>query len=109
MKSAPAMSASARRIPMRIGATISLMRAKARLDHVLEDTGTKKLVYLYDFGDGWEHTIIIERLVDPEPGVFYPRIIEVRGRCPPEDCGGPLVMPNWSTLSQIPSTNAMPS
>ena len=38
---------------------------------------------------GWEHTITIERLADPEPGVLYPRLIEVSGRCPPEDCGGP--------------------
>jgi hypothetical protein len=62
---------------------------KARLDDIVEDVGTKKLVYLYDFGDGWEHTIKIERLSDPEPGVLYPRLTEVRGRCPPEDCGGP--------------------
>jgi hypothetical protein len=62
---------------------------KARLDEVLEDVGTKKLRYVYDFGDGWEHTIKIERLIDPEPGVLYPRLIDVSGRCPPEDCGGP--------------------
>ena len=62
---------------------------KARLDDILEDIGTKTLKYLYDFGDGWEHTIKIERLIEPEPGVLYPRLIEVSGRCPPEDCGGP--------------------
>ena len=62
---------------------------KVRLDDVLEDIGTKTLRYVYDFGDGWEHTITIERLADPEPGVLYPRLIEVSGRCPPEDCGGP--------------------
>ena len=62
---------------------------KARLDAVLEDIGTRKLGYIYDFGDGWEHTIKIERLADPEPGVLYPRLIEVSGRCPPEDSGGP--------------------
>ena len=62
---------------------------KARLSDVLEDIGTKTLAYLYDFGDGWEHTIRVERLADPEPGVVYPRLIEVNGRCPPEDCGGP--------------------
>jgi Plasmid pRiA4b ORF-3-like protein len=44
---------------------------------------------LYDFGDGWEHTIKVERLIDPEPGVLYPRLIEAAGRCPPEDVGGP--------------------
>ena len=62
---------------------------KARLGDVLEDIGTKTLRYLYDFGDGWEHTIKVERLIDPEPGALYPRLIEVSGRCPPEDCGGP--------------------
>lgn len=63
--------------------------SKARLGDVLEDIGRKKLVYLYDFGDGWEHTIMVERLADPEPGMLYPRLTQVSGRCPPEDCGGP--------------------
>src|SRR5580704_5681421 len=48
---------------------------KARLIDALEDS--KKLRYLYDFGDGWEHTIKVERLLDPEPGILYPRLIEV--------------------------------
>ena len=62
---------------------------KARLGDILEDIGTNKLVYLYDFGDGWEHTIKVERLADPTLGMIYPRLIEISGRCPPEDCGGP--------------------
>jgi len=62
---------------------------KARLDNVLEDIGTKTLKYLYGFGDGWKHTIKIERLIDPEAGLLYPRLIEAKGRCPPEDVGGP--------------------
>ena len=62
---------------------------KVRLSEVLEDVGTKTLKYLYDFGDGWEHTIKIERLIDPEPSTLYPRLIEAKGRCPPEDIGGP--------------------
>jgi hypothetical protein len=62
---------------------------KAKLADLLEDVGVKTLFYLYDFGDGWEHTIKIERLVDPEPGALYPRLIEASGRCPPEDVGGP--------------------
>ena len=41
---------------------------KARLNDILEDIGTKKLIYIYDFGDGWEHTIKVERLADPAPG-----------------------------------------
>jgi hypothetical protein len=62
---------------------------KARLSDILEDIAPKTLKYLYDFGDGWEHTIKIERLTTPEPGTLYPRLVEVSGRCPPEDCGGP--------------------
>lgn len=62
---------------------------KTRLVDVLEDLGVKTLKYLYDFGDGWEHTIKIERLVEAVPGVAYPRLIDATGRCPPEDIGGP--------------------
>ena len=62
---------------------------KARLIDVLEDVGAKTLRYLYDFGDGWEHTIKIERIAAAIPGVAYPRLIEAVGCCPPEDCGGP--------------------
>lgn len=63
--------------------------AKARLIDVLEDTGARSLTYLYDFGDGWEHTVRIERVVAAEPGALYPRLLEAKGRCPPEDIGGP--------------------
>jgi len=63
--------------------------AKATLFDVIEDTGAKRLTYLYDFGDGWEHAIRIEKILAPEPGAIYPRLIEASGRCPPEDIGGP--------------------
>src|ERR1700683_1007867 len=62
---------------------------KACLADLLEDIGAKTISYLYDFGDGWEHTIKIERIFEAEPGVQYPRLIEAVGRCPPEDVGGP--------------------
>jgi hypothetical protein len=63
--------------------------SKARLIDVLEDVGTKSLKYLYDFGDGWEHSVRIERITDAVPGIVYPRLIDAAGRCPPEDVGGP--------------------
>jgi hypothetical protein len=71
------------------GAGDFLDARKARLADVIEDVGAKTLKYLYDFGDGWEHTIKIERLLDPEPGVLYPRLIDAKGHCPPEDVGSP--------------------
>jgi hypothetical protein len=40
---------------------------------VIEDVATKTLRYIYDFGDGWEHTIKVEQLTRPEPGALYPR------------------------------------
>ncbi len=51
--------------------------------------GAKTLRYLYDFGDGWEHVIKVERIDAPEPDVLYPRLLAAKGRCPPEDIGGP--------------------
>ncbi|MFC7611535.1 plasmid pRiA4b ORF-3 family protein [Teichococcus aestuarii] len=62
---------------------------KARLIDAIEDTGAKTLRYLYDFGDGWEHTVKIERIADAVPDLIYPLLIDATGRCPPEDVGGP--------------------
>jgi len=45
--------------------------------------------YTYDFGDCWEHEILVEKLIEPEPGIKCPRCLEGSGACPPEDCGGP--------------------
>jgi len=63
--------------------------SKARLIDVLEDVGVRSLKYVYDFGDGWEHSVRIERVTDAVPGAIYPRLVEAVGRCPPEDVGGP--------------------
>ena len=46
-----------------------------------------KATYRYDFGDDWEHTIVLEKTL-PQAQVEYPRCIGGRRRCPPEDCGG---------------------
>ncbi len=62
---------------------------KTTLIEAIEDTGAKSFKYLYDFGDGWEHTIKIERIAPAAEGVPYPCLIEATGQCPPEDVGGP--------------------
>jgi hypothetical protein len=49
----------------------------------------QKLRYLYDFGDGWQHEIVIEKIGKPEDGRSYPICTKGRRACPPEDVGGP--------------------
>lgn len=65
-----------------------LSAARARLADALKPA-TKSFNYIYDFGDGWEHTIRVEARSPAEPGASYPRLLAAEGRCPPEDVGGP--------------------
>ena len=47
-----------------------------------------KFVYEYDFGDSWEHEILVEKILPPVEGVRYPVCVTGKRACPPEDCGG---------------------
>lgn len=46
-----------------------------------------RLDYVCDFGDRWEHSLLVEAVGAPDPGVRYPRCVEGLGACPPEDVG----------------------
>jgi len=48
------------------------------------------LIYEYDFGDGWEYELKIEKALPADPAIHYPRCTGGARACPPEDCGGPL-------------------
>src|SRR5271157_583998 len=48
----------------------------------------QKFYYDYDFGDGWEHTIILEKIIQKDKDIKYPVCIDGKRKCPPEDCGG---------------------
>ena len=61
---------------------------KVSLLSAIQDTGAKSFKYHYDFGDGWTHSIKIERTF-PIVALGDPMLIEATGRCPPEDVGGP--------------------
>ncbi|MBC8185154.1 plasmid pRiA4b ORF-3 family protein [candidate division KSB1 bacterium] len=47
-----------------------------------------KANYTYDFGDNWEHRIKLQKILTREENVTYPRCINGKRACPPEDCGG---------------------
>lgn len=47
-----------------------------------------RMVYEYDFGDGWEHDVVLERVSRAAADVHYPRVVSGKRHCPPEDVGG---------------------
>lgn len=56
---------------------------------VLSDVIPKYTVlkYMYDFGDSWQHEIVVEKLVE-DGSLKTPRCLDGEGDAPPEDCGG---------------------
>jgi len=69
-----------------------------QVDDVADDTrltlagvmksGVRRFTYTYDFGDDWEHEIVIEGKKAATDGRRYPICIAGKMNCPPEDCGG---------------------
>jgi hypothetical protein len=60
--------------------TRAILRDVARL--------RSKLVYQYDFGDCWNHTIVVEKILENEEASL-PTCTAGARACPPEDSGGP--------------------
>jgi hypothetical protein len=48
----------------------------------------EKFLYLYDFGDAWEHEILVEKILPVEKGTRYPVCLTGKRACPPEGSGG---------------------
>jgi hypothetical protein len=60
---------------------------QARLDQIALAVKAR-FIYEYDFGDSWEHELVVEKILPPEQGVLYPRCMDGRRACPPDDVGG---------------------
>jgi Plasmid pRiA4b ORF-3-like protein len=56
------------------------------LSQLLSEPGDR-LRYTYDFGDAWEHEIMLEKVLGAHPEQLYPSCVAGKGACPPEDCG----------------------
>ena len=47
------------------------------------------LEYIYDFGDHWQHSVVLEKIVKSDSENPQPGCSAGARACPPEDCGGP--------------------
>jgi hypothetical protein len=62
--------------------------SRVSLVTLLESEGDS-LVYTYDFGDGWRHDVVLEKILPADPAVTRPSCLAGERHCPPEDVGGP--------------------
>lgn len=60
-----------------------------------------KCIYTYDFGDDWKHEIVLEKILELEPGIAYPRCIKAMRLAPEEDSG----MEFWSGEATVIETD----
>lgn len=58
-----------------------------RLDQVLKKE-KDKLIYVYDYGDGWEHNVVLEKILPYNIDSVLPICLKGKRACPPEDVGG---------------------
>ena len=61
--------------------------AKYKINQLLKSE-KDSIKYEYDFGDGWEHKILLEKILPFDTDHKLPRCIKGKRACPPEDCGG---------------------
>lgn len=59
---------------------------KVKLSEIFEQEG-QKYTYIYDFGDTWEHQLVLEKILPDK--ALKADCLDGKGACPPEDCGGP--------------------
>ncbi len=60
---------------------------KVRLNHILKKVNSS-IAYEYDFGDGWNHEVKLEKILPTEEDMVSAKCIGGKRSCPPEDCGG---------------------
>ena len=66
-----------------------IYQAKGMRLGTLVDRGVTELLYTYDFGDDWQHRVIVEEVIEATAGIDYPLFIDGERTAPPEDVGGP--------------------
>lgn len=67
---------------------LEMLAEKGRKLDALLGKSTREFNYLYDFGDSWNHRIVVESITAAQPGWSYPLCVAGARACPPEDVGG---------------------
>lgn len=62
-----------------------IVEDQVRLDQVIAEVGDG-LWYEYDFGDGWDHVLKVEKVLAQPPSEV--QLLTGKRACPPEDVGG---------------------
>ncbi|MHA1451075.1 MAG: plasmid pRiA4b ORF-3 family protein [Candidatus Hodarchaeales archaeon] len=73
-------------------------------DLTIRDILTKQrdhIIYEYDFGDGWQHEIMLEKII-PTGKKEQPVCLNGMMRCPPEDSGGV-----WGYMEMLEELNKL--
>jgi len=58
--------------------------------------------YMYDFGDGWNHIIELEKILPRNKDTNYPICVKGKRACPPEDVGGVYGYKNFLEIIRNP-------
>lgn len=66
---------------------LDMLDEKGRKLESLLGKAIREFGYLYDFGDSWDHRIVVESIAEPQPDWPYPLCMAGQRACPPEDVG----------------------
>jgi hypothetical protein len=64
----------------------------------LIDCEKDKMMYEYDFGDDWQHAIVIEKILPPTDSESRVEYVTGKNASPPEDCGG---LPGYARMQEV--------
>jgi hypothetical protein len=62
---------------------------RTKISRILPTDGRQfSFKYEYDFGDSWDHEVLLEGCPAVDPKAKFPQCVEGKRACPPEDVGG---------------------
>jgi len=75
--------------------------ANLKLSQLAHHEG-QRFTYEYDFGDSWEHTLVVEKIMSGQERLPHPICLKGKHACPPEDVGGVWGYKNFLRAIQDP-------